>query len=62
MPILTELITQQRGFFASKLSDATALLKTGDSSADRALDSTELAAFTALAQALLNLDANITLR
>jgi Protein of unknown function (DUF1553)/Protein of unknown function (DUF1549)/Concanavalin A-like lectin/glucanases superfamily/Planctomycete cytochrome C len=62
LPVLTELITQQRGFFASKSSDADALLKVGDSPADPALDKTELATFTALAQALLNLDANITLR
>ncbi len=62
LPLLLELITQQRGFFASKSSDAEALLKVGDSPADPALDKTELATFAALAQALLNLDANITLR
>jgi hypothetical protein len=62
LPILKELITQQRGFFTSKSSDAVALLKTGDSPADPALDPTELATFTTLAQALLNLDASITLR
>jgi hypothetical protein len=62
LPILTELITQQRGFFTSKSSDAAALLKTGDSPADPALDPTELATFTTLAQALLNLDASISLR
>lgn len=62
LPILKELITQQRGFFTSKSSDAAALLKTGESPADPALDPTELATFTALAQALLNLDASITLR
>ena len=62
LPILLELITQQRGLFASKSSDAEALLKTGDAPADPALDKTELASFTALAQALLNLDSNITLR
>ncbi len=62
LPLLLELITQQRGFFASKSSDADALLKIGDSPADTALDKTEIATFAALAQALLNLDANITLR
>jgi hypothetical protein len=62
IPILLELITQQRGFFTSKSSDAEALLKIGDAPADPALDKTELATFTALAQALLNLDSNITLR
>ena len=60
--LLTELITEQRGFFTSKSSNADALLKIGDAPADPALDKTELATFTALAQALLNLDANITLR
>jgi hypothetical protein len=62
LPHLIELITQQRNFFTSKSSDATALLKVGDSASDPALDPTELATFTALSQALLNLDANITLR
>jgi hypothetical protein len=60
--LLTELITQQRGFFTSNSSDAQSLLKVGDSPADPALDKTEAATFAALAQALLNLDANITLR
>jgi hypothetical protein len=60
--LLTELITEQRGFFTSKSSNADALLKIGDAPADPALDKTELATFTTLAQALLNLDANITLR
>lgn len=62
LPILLELITEQRGFFASKSSNADAFLKIGDSPADPSLDKTELATFAALAQALLNLDANITLR
>lgn len=60
--LLTEIITEQRGFFTSKSSDAEALLKIGDSPADPKLDKTEIATFTTLAQALLNLDANITLR
>ena len=60
--LLTELITEQRGFFTSKSSDAETLLKVGDSPPDTALDITEIATFTALAQALLNLDSNITLR
>jgi hypothetical protein len=60
--ILTDIITQQRGFFTSKSSDAGALLAIGDAPADPTLDQTETATFTALAQALLNLDAHITLR
>jgi hypothetical protein len=60
--LLTELISEQRGFFKSKSSDAEALLKVGDSPADPNLDKTEIATFATLAQAILNLDANITLR
>ena len=60
--LLTEVITLQRGYFQSKSSDAAALLKVGDSPPDPALDKIEAATFAALAQALLNLDANITLR
>jgi hypothetical protein len=62
LTILLELLTEQREFFKSKSSDATALLKIGDSKPDPALDPTELATFTTLAQTLLNLDTNITLR
>jgi len=62
LAILTELITQQREFLTTGSADARALLQTGASPADPALDPAELATFTALAQALLNLDAHITLR
>jgi len=62
LPILLELITQQRAIFASKSSDVATLLRIGDSLADSSLDPTELATFTALSQALLNSDAYITLR
>lgn len=60
--ILSDLITEQREFFNSKSSNADALLKIGESKADPALDPLEVATFTILAQSLLNLDANITLR
>ena len=62
LAILTELTTQQREFFTTKSSDSEALLKVGDSPPDPALDKTEIATFTALAQALLNMDAYISLR
>ena len=62
LAILLDLITHQRETFASGSSDAAKLLKVGDSSADPGLDPEELAAFTALAQALLNLDAHLMLR
>jgi hypothetical protein len=62
LTILADLLTEQREFFKSRPSDATALLKVGDSKPDPTLDPTELATFTILAQTLLNLDTNITLR
>jgi len=62
LAILTEIITQQREFFASGSSDAAVFLKTGTFPADPDLSLSELATFTSLAQALLNLDAHITLR
>ena len=62
LAVLSDLIAEQRGFFASKSSDADALLNIGESKPDPALDKTEAATFTTLAQAILNLDANITLR
>ncbi|MDX1680967.1 MAG: DUF1553 domain-containing protein [Akkermansiaceae bacterium] len=60
--ILVALIEEQREVFKGQGSDAEALLGVGDSAADKSLDPVELAAFAALAQALLNLDANIMLR
>jgi hypothetical protein len=62
LPILLDLIAQQREFFTSTPADADALLKTGDSEPAPALDKIEAATAAMLAQALLNLDANITLR
>ncbi len=62
LTILLAIITEQRGFFKSKPSDAEALLKIGDSKPDASLDPIEAATFTTFAQSLLNLDANITLR
>ena len=62
LPILTDLIKEQREFFETESSNAEALLKIGASPADPNLDHTESATFAMLAQALLNLDANITLR
>ncbi len=62
LAILLEIVAGQREFFKTKASDAAALLKVGDSKPDPALDPTESATFASLAQALLNLDRNITLR
>jgi hypothetical protein len=60
--ILLDLIRDQRALFQATPADAAAMLKTGDSPADAALDPIESATFAVLAQALLNLDAHITLR
>jgi hypothetical protein len=60
--ILLGIISGQRDFFKSKSSNAESLLKIGESKSDPTLDPIEAATFTTLAQALLNLDANITLR
>lgn len=62
LSILVDLIGEQRELFQAKPSDAEALLRTGESPADPALDKVESATFAVLAQALLNLDAHITLR
>jgi hypothetical protein len=62
LAILSDLITEQREFFKSKSSNAETLLKIGESKADPALAPLEVATFTILAQSLLNLDANITVR
>ncbi len=62
LEILVALIREQREVFMSDASDPEALLKVGDSAADASIDPVELASHAALAQALLNLDANIMLR
>ena len=62
LPLLTDLITEQRELFKAAPTDAAALLKIGDSTADPTLDPIESATAATLAQAVFNLDANITLR
>ncbi|MFZ9937552.1 MAG: DUF1553 domain-containing protein [Luteolibacter sp.] len=62
LPLLLDLVREQREFFKAAPADAAALLKVGDSPANPALDPVESATFAILAQALFNLDANITLR
>jgi hypothetical protein len=62
LAILMDLIREQRALFQTKPDGAAALLKSGNSPADPSLDPIESATFTILAQALLNLDAHITLR
>jgi hypothetical protein len=62
LTLFLDIVTEQREFFKTKPSNAEALLQIGDSKADPALDPIETATIAALAQAILNLDANITLR
>jgi hypothetical protein len=62
LPLLIDLVSEQREFFKSAPADSEAVLKIGDSKADPALDKIESATTAMLAQALINLDANITLR
>ena len=62
LTLLRGLIREQRALFQADPQNAAALLKTGDSPADPALDPIESATFATLAQALINLDAHITLR
>ncbi len=62
LEVLTGLLAEQREFFRSGSSQASKLLKVGEAAADAKLDAIELAAHSALAQALLNLDAHITRR
>jgi hypothetical protein len=62
LAILTGLIREQRERFQAEPKQAAALLKAGDSPADPALDPVESATFAVLAQAILNVDAHITLR
>ncbi len=62
LPFLLDLIREQRELFKATPADADALLKVGDTKPDPALDKIESATAAMLAQAIINLDANITLR
>ncbi|MFK7852011.1 MAG: DUF1553 domain-containing protein [Akkermansiaceae bacterium] len=62
LPLLLDLIKGQRELFKSKPTDANALLNVGESKPDPSFDKIESATAAVLGQALLNLDANISLR
>jgi len=62
LTLLVELIENQRESFKSDQADPKKLLSIGESKVDSSLDPLELATASMLAQALINLDANITLR
>lgn len=58
--LLTELLQKQRQVYATDKAAAEALLKTGDAPVPDGLDHAELAAWTSLARAVLNLHETIT--
>ncbi len=60
--ILRRLLAEQRAHFTRHPAEAAKLLKVGQKPADPALDPAELAAWTALAQGLLNYDETYTKR
>ena len=60
LEILTAQLASQRAHYRAAPEAARALIETGDSSPDPSLDPVELAAHTALARVLLNLDETIT--
>ena len=59
LAILTALLEEQRAAYRDDAKGAAALLKVGDAEVDDELDPQELAAWAAVASALLNLDATI---
>jgi len=58
--MLTDLLVASRAEFRRRPEDAVALIETGDSRPDAALDPVELAAWTTVARAILNLNETIT--
>ena len=60
--LLNGLLQRQRERFRKSSAEARALLSIGESPIDSSLDPLELAAWTVVAQAVLNLDEAITLR
>ena len=57
--VLERLLAEERACFQADRAAAVQLVAVGDTKLDPALDSVELAAWTVLAQALLNHDAAI---
>ena len=59
MKLLRELLAEQRSLFAQEPERAARLVAVGERKCDPVLDPVELAATTALAQTILNLDATV---
>ena len=62
IPVLKQLLAEQRATFSTDTNSAVQLLKVGETKNNPALDSVELAAGTVLAQALLNHDGAVMRR
>jgi hypothetical protein len=62
IPVLKQLLAEQRATFSADTNSAAQLLKVGEAKNNPALDSVELAAGTVLAQALLNHDGAVMRR
>jgi hypothetical protein len=62
LPVLKQLLAEQRATFSADTNAAVQLLKVGEAKNNPALDSVELAAGTVLAQALLNHDGAVMRR
>jgi hypothetical protein len=60
LAVLRELLAQQRANYRQDAKTAESLLRIGESPQDAKLDATELAAWTMVASAILNLDETIT--
>ncbi|MBL8848352.1 MAG: PSD1 domain-containing protein [Planctomycetaceae bacterium] len=58
--VLVELLAEYRTRFTAQPESAAAFLKVGDTPADSTLDSTDLAAMTAVAATVLNMDEVVT--
>ncbi|MFT7619775.1 MAG: mono/diheme cytochrome c family protein [Planctomycetota bacterium] len=59
LKVLTELLANQRKHFSSHEEDAKKLMGVGDAKVDESLKASELAAWTSVASALLNMDITI---
>ena len=62
LPVLKQLLAEQRAIFTADTNAVAQLLKVGEAKNNPALDSVELAAGTVLAQALLNHDGTVMRR
>jgi hypothetical protein len=60
MPVLTQLLDQQRQRYRFDVQAAEILTNTGESPAAKGLPTTELAAWTSVSRTILNLHETIT--